>query len=52
MRSSLFWDVMQRGLVVVRHFETTYRCHLQGFRHFKNGSNLEDGTDMRNMSED
>jgi len=30
-RSSVFWDVTQRGLVVnYRRFETTYRPHLQG----------------------
>jgi hypothetical protein len=31
MRSSLFWDVTQRRLVVSwRHFWTTYLSHLQG----------------------
>jgi hypothetical protein len=35
-RSSLFWDVLQRSLVVsYLRFGTTYRSHLQGI--------LEDG---------
>jgi hypothetical protein len=31
LRPSLFWDGMQRRLVIsYRHFGTTYRSHLQG----------------------
>jgi len=31
LRSSVFWDVMQRMLLVsYRRFGTTYRSHLQG----------------------
>jgi len=33
VRSALFWDVTQRGLVIpYRRFGTKYRSHLQGSR--------------------
>jgi len=48
MRSALFWDIMQRRLIIpYRRFGTTYRYHLQDSTspkriHFLN---TEDGTD-------
>jgi len=42
MRSSLFWDVTQRRLVVsYQRFGTTYRSHLQGS---SSQTPLKDGT--------
>jgi len=40
LRSSFFWDVMQRRLVVnYRSFGTTYRSHLQGSSSLRNFGN-------------